>query len=111
MLTGMDENMKIDFDSMSLKDMQDLRSKLDRAINSYEDRKRREALAAVEAAARTHGFNLADLTGGRPNRSGTVPPKYANPEDPTMTWTGRGRKPRWVQESLKKGVDIEDLLI
>lgn len=103
--------MKIDFDSMTLKDMQDLRSKLDRAINSYEDRKRREALAAVEEAARTHGFNLADLTGGRPRRAGTVPPKYANPEDPTMTWTGRGRKPRWVQENLERGSNLEDFLI
>lgn len=103
--------MTIDLDSMNLKEMRDLRAKLDRAINSYEDRKRREALAAVEEAARTHGFNLSDLTGGKPSRAGTVPPKYANPSDPTMTWTGRGRKPRWVQESLDKGKQLEDLLI
>ena len=38
-------------------------------------------------------------------------PKYANPQDPTMTWTGRGRKPRWVQESLESGKELDDLLI
>ncbi|MFV0384999.1 H-NS family nucleoid-associated regulatory protein [Paracoccus sp. (in: a-proteobacteria)] len=103
--------MNIDFETMSLKEMRDLRSKLDRAINSYEDRKRREALAAVEEAARNHGFNLSDLTGGKPKRAGTVPPKYVNPDDPTMTWTGRGRKPRWVQQSLEKGLELEELLI
>ena len=103
--------MSIDFDTMSLKEMRDLRTKLDRAINSYEDRKRREALTAIEEAAREHGFNLSELTGAKPRKSGTVAPKYANPQDPTMTWTGRGRKPRWVQESLESGKELDDLLI
>ena len=39
--------MNVDFDKMTLKEMRDLRAKLDRAISSYEDRKRREALAAL----------------------------------------------------------------
>ena len=103
--------MNTDIDKMDLKELRDLRAKIERAINSYEDRKRREALHAVEEAARNHGFNLADLTGGKPRRVGTVPPKYANPEDPTMTWTGRGRKPRWVQENLNHGKSMEDLMI
>lgn len=100
-----------DLDQMSLKELRELRGKLDRAISSYEDRKRREALAAIEEAAREHGFNLAELTGAKPRRSGTVAPKYANPQDPTMTWTGRGRKPRWVQENLEGGKQLDDLLI
>lgn len=103
--------MPLDFDKMSLKEMRDLRAKLERAINSYEDRKRREALAAVEDAARQHGFNLAELTGAKTRRAGTVAPKYANPDDPTVTWTGRGRKPRWITEYLAKGKSLEDLAI
>ena len=103
--------MSLDFDKMSLKEMQDLRARLDRAINSYEDRKRREALAAVEQAAREFGFNLEELTGVKPIRSGTVAPKYANPDDPTMTWTGRGRKPRWINEHLAAGKELDDMLI
>ena len=105
------DEMNLDLDKMTLKDLRDLRARLDRAINSYEDRKRREALAAIEEAAREHGFNLADLTGAKPRRAGTVAPKYANPADPTMTWTGRGRKPRWVQDNLKGGKQLDDLLI
>ena len=53
--------MSIDFDTMSLKEMRDLRTKLDRAINSYEDRKRREALTAIEEAAREHGFKIGSI--------------------------------------------------
>lgn len=103
--------MSIDFDTMSLKEMRDLRVRLDRAINSYEDRKRREAMSAIEEAAREHGFNLAELTGSKPKKTGSVAPKYANPADPTMTWTGRGRKPKWVLESLEAGKDLDDLTI
>ena len=65
----------------------------------------------VEEAAREHGSNLAELTGSKPRKTGTVAPKYANPQDPTMTWTGRGRKPRWVQENLESGKELDDLLI
>ncbi|MEE2860355.1 MAG: H-NS histone family protein [Paracoccus sp. (in: a-proteobacteria)] len=103
--------MNIDYDKMSLKELRDLRTRLDRAINSYEDRKRREAMNAIEEAAREHGFNLAELTGVKTRRSGTVAPKYANPDDPTMTWTGRGRQPKWVKDMLQSGKQLEDLAI
>lgn len=103
--------MPNDFDNMSLKEMRDLRAKLDRAINGYEERKRRQALAAAEEAARVHGFNLAELTGTKTRQAGTVAPKYANPADPSMTWSGRGRKPRWIVESLESGKKLEDMLL
>lgn len=107
----MDDEMTINFDKMTLKEMRDLQGKLERAISSYEDRKRREAMTAVELVAREYGFSLNELTGGKTRRSGVVPPKYSNPADPTMTWTGRGRKPRWVQENLEKGKSLDDLMI
>ncbi|MFN3275596.1 MAG: H-NS family nucleoid-associated regulatory protein [Paracoccus sp. (in: a-proteobacteria)] len=103
--------MTMDFEKMSLKELRDLRAKLDRAISTYEDRRRREAMSAVEDAARAHGFNLAELTGAKTRKTGSVAPKYANPQDSTMTWTGRGRKPRWVQELLDQGKALEDLTI
>lgn len=102
--------MSIDLDSMSLRELRDLRNKLDRAISTFEDRRKREALAAAELAVREFGFNLNDLTGAKPAR-GKVAAKYANPADPALTWTGRGRKPRWVQEALDAGKKLEDLEI
>jgi DNA-binding protein H-NS len=38
-------------------------------------------------------------------------PKYANPEDRSQTWTGRGRKPNWLVARLKKGANLEDFAI
>lgn len=38
-------------------------------------------------------------------------PKYRSSDDPALTWTGKGRKPGWVQKYLEGGSDIESLLI
>ncbi|QRZ13107.1 H-NS histone family protein [Paracoccus methylovorus] len=102
--------MSIELDAMSLRELRDLRNKLDRAISTFEDRRKREALAAAESAAREYGFNLTDLTVSKQAR-GKVAPKYANPADPSQTWTGRGRKPRWVQEALDSGKKLEAMEI
>ena len=52
-------------DSMSLDDLRNLRTQIDRAISSYETRRRKEAMAALERTAREMGFNLNDLTGAQ----------------------------------------------
>lgn len=38
-------------------------------------------------------------------------PKYRSSVDPTLTWTGKGRKPGWIQTFLDNGGKLEDWLI
>jgi DNA-binding protein H-NS len=40
-----------------------------------------------------------------------VLPKYQNPSDPSETWAGRGKQPRWLVSQLKAGKKIDDFLI
>jgi DNA-binding protein H-NS len=40
-----------------------------------------------------------------------VQPKYCNPENPSETWTGRGRQPRWARAQLSLGRRLEDFRI
>lgn len=117
--------MNIDLDNMGLAELRELRGQVDRAISGFQERKRREAVAAAEETARAHGFNsLADLTGSR--RRGSAAPKsgakagrptvkgearYANPQNPEQTWTGRGRRPGWFQDAIESGRSPDDLLI
>lgn len=101
-----------DLDNMSLKELRELRSKVDRSISGFEERKRRAAMAALEDAAREHGFSLTELTGAKPARRGSkIAPKYANPADASQTWTGRGRRPLWIQAALDSGKSLNDLEI
>ena len=40
-----------------------------------------------------------------------VLPKYCNPDQPSETWAGRGKRPRWLVAQLKSGRRIEDFRI
>jgi DNA-binding protein H-NS len=40
-----------------------------------------------------------------------VLPKFQNPADPTETWAGRGKQPRWLVSQLRAGKKINDFLI
>jgi DNA-binding protein H-NS len=40
-----------------------------------------------------------------------VYPKYRNPAEPSETWAGRGKKPRWLSAQLKSGKQIDDFRI
>lgn len=104
--------MKIDLSAMSLKELKELQKQLTRHIDGFEERKKREALAVVEEKAKALGFSLSDLVGAAGvKKRKPAKPKYANPSDKSQTWTGRGRKPRWVEAALKGGKTLEDLAI
>ena len=40
-----------------------------------------------------------------------VSPKYKNPANPSETWAGRGKKPRWLAAQIKSGKQIDDFRI
>ena len=104
--------MKLDLNTLSLKELKDLQSQVSKAISGYEDRRKREALAELDEKAKAMGFSLAELMGitaGR-KRSPSMA-KYANPANAADTWSGRGRKPRWFSEALAKGKKPDDMAI
>jgi len=52
----------------------------------------------------------------RPEKSDRRPyprvlPKFRNPEQPSETWTGRGKQPRWLTAQVRSGKRIEDFRI
>lgn len=70
--------------------------------------------ARISAMVKAEGFALEDVFGGGSGRRGVrrkVKPKYRNPADPSQTWTGRGKRPRWYSAALAAGKKEKDLLI
>jgi DNA-binding protein H-NS len=104
--------MDINLNALSLKELKDLQAQVARAIASFEDRKKKEALAELEDKARSMGFSLAELTGTSAGRKRTAAAaKFANPANPSETWTGRGRKPGWFAKAIAAGRSPSDLMI
>ncbi|WP_313138283.1 H-NS histone family protein [Paracoccus jeotgali] len=106
-------------DSMEQDELRQVQKRIERLIADYQNRKRRDAVAAAEQAAREHGFKLNELVGeGKPPRTGkaaasksSAPAKYANPDDPQQTWSGLGRRPSWVRAALDAGRSLGELAI
>ena len=65
------------------------------------------------ASDKTAISRAAQIGGRRPIRRKYPPvlPKFQNPSDPTETWAGRGKQPRWLVAQLKAGKKINDFLI
>ena len=47
----------------------------------------------------------------RSSKGMKLPPKYRDPNDPSLVWAGRGAQPRWMREFIKAGAKQEDFLI
>ena len=103
----------MDLNNLSLSELKKLLSDVTKAIDGFEDRKKKEARAELEAKAKEMGFSLSELLGDVPKerKRGTVAAKYSHPENSGLTWTGRGRQPKWVVEALASGKTLSDLLI
>lgn len=65
----------------------------------------------VRKAAEELGMSIEEILGDVYIPKPKVKPKYHNPHNPSETWTGRGKTPRWVRDALESGMSMDDLLI
>jgi DNA-binding protein H-NS len=100
----------VNVDKLSLKELLDLEAKVQKAIAGARERERAEVKQAMALLAEKRGFSVAELFGGR-GRGKVSAAKYANPDNRSETWTGRGRKPNWLVAKLKKGANIADFAL
>jgi DNA-binding protein H-NS len=92
---------KVNLSGMSIEALMDLRNRVDEMLVEH----RAKLIEQLE--------RIAVVGGARAGRSAlrgrTVPPKYRSPSG--ETWAGRGARPRWMVEALKKGKKLDDFLI
>lgn len=102
----------INLDDLSLKELKALQTQIAKAIATFDERRKRNALSELEEKARQYGFTLAELTGTTvPRKRASPGPKFVNPDNPAETWSGRGRKPRWFESALEAGKSVDDLRV
>ncbi|PPC75765.1 histidinol phosphate phosphatase [Pokkaliibacter plantistimulans] len=105
-----------DLQSLSLSELEALQSDVEKAL----DQKKQQAqvIDQIKAMALENGIPfesvLSELQGSVRKTTGVKSksaPQYYNPADPSQTWTGKGRKPKWIEEALNNGSDLEDFRI
>lgn len=104
----------IDLSKLSIDDLKKLTGSVDKEIGRQQKAKIEQARADMEKIAARLGMTAAQVLGIEKKRktSKTVGvPKYRNPADASQTWTGRGKRPGWYNNAIKKGKKPEDLEI
>jgi DNA-binding protein H-NS len=101
-----------DLEALSLSELKKMQKDVAKAISTFKDRQKAETRAKVEAFARDLGYSLAELVGTE-TKSSRAPAvaKYRHPENPALTWSGRGRKPQWFVEAIEARKTANDLAI
>ena len=101
-----------DLEALSLNELKKMQKDVAKAIATFEDRQKAEARAKVEALARDLGYSLAELVGTETKTSrAPAAAKYRHSDNPTLTWSGRGRKPQWFVEALEAGSTASELTL
>lgn len=104
--------MTLDLHQYSLKELKEIRLRIDPIIEEKVEEERKTALSEIEEIAKSRGFDLKDLLGKNAFKTSKTkkPPKYKDPES-DKTWVGHGKQPDWFKEALSKGKARKDMLI
>lgn len=102
----------MDLSKYGIKDLQELKKDIDKEISSRRKQEEKKAREELKKVAAEYGFSLNELVGGQAAKpksraKGTV--KFRHPDDPSKTWSGRGRKPVWIKEWEAAGRSLDDL--
>lgn len=106
--------LEIDFDNLTIEQMNELEADL----KKHRESRRKQHLVAArqeyQKIADAYGFTVEEIATQRVAKSrisGIVAVKYRDPQIGSLTWTGRGKKPKWVQAYQDNGGALEDLVV
>jgi DNA-binding protein H-NS len=111
---------KLSLEGMRLDDLWALYEKIGTVLSSMiivEKQQLEQRLAQIHGRKQVDESVLLSLKTGTEDldlprrRYPKVFPKYQNPAVPSETWSGRGKRPRWLVSALKAGKLIEDFKI
>jgi DNA-binding protein H-NS len=105
----------MDLSALSVAELNQVLADIPKEIARREKSEKARVRKELEALAAANGYSLEELladAGEKSKRSGKpVAAKYRHPEESSLTWSGRGRQPKWVAEFLAHGGKIETLAI
>lgn len=99
----------IDLSKLSIEELEALVRDAQAEIAARKEAERERVLQQVRELAASIGMSVEELLKLQKTGRAPVEVKYRHPENPGMTWSGRGKRPQWVTEALASGKKLEDL--
>ena len=116
-IADMKMGKKIDLGAMSTDEMWQLHTEIGQLLSIRLISEKRELEKRLARLRRDNEMPHAKAAPAEPSpsrerrRYPRVLPKYQNPDEPSETWSGRGKQPRWLTQALKTGHTIEEFVI
>jgi len=90
----------MDLSKYSSAELRQLKKDIDKELSVRRKEEAKQAQQELKDVAEKYGFNLNELVASQGGKSGRPKGRvrYRHPDDPSKTWTGRGRKPGWIKE-------------
>jgi len=105
----------MDLSTLSVIQLRELQQQIPAEIKRREAQEKVNILNEVRAFAKARGYAIEDLLGKdakvKAVSGNKVKVKYRHPENSELEWTGRGRKPKWVEAWLGNGGSLDNLLV
>ncbi len=104
---------RLNIDKLSYRALLELNDRVQEAIELRKGAEMAALREKMKELAAEAGFDLQEVIAKRrtSQKRAKAAPKYRNPSEPTQTWAGRGRQPKWLVVEIKKGNKLEDYLI
>ena len=108
--------MMPDISNLSVEQLKRLQAEAEALIATKKDQAIEDAYNQILAIADNLGLSIEQILEVGENKRKktprkTVEPRYRSKANPSDTWTGRGKQPRWLVAELEKGAKLEDFLI
>jgi len=110
----MAKSNSVDLSKLSIPELEDLGKEIQTEIVNRKEAEKQRVLDQIRELAGSIGMTPEELLGRQVKaRAGTatVAAKYRHPDDPSQTWSGRGKRPTWVNDALAAGKTLDDLAV
>lgn len=104
----------MDLKSATIADLEKQRQEIENAIAKRKAEAVQDLANETLKKAQELGISTNDLVRAMTKKTAKraeVKAKYANPKNSKETWSGRGHKPKWVQDALNAGLKLESLAV
>jgi DNA-binding protein H-NS len=105
-----------DLSGYNLGELKGLAFEVEKAIKDRQQDEVKKAREQITSIAQNLGVAVEDLLAGARGKTKSgggakVAAQYRNPANQSQVWSGRGRKPQWVVNTIENGGNLEDLRI